>query len=138
MSCRGGFGRGPSVAESNFSCCNQVTFVQDQVCFSINITPVATEITQDLYTLNVNPTSTYVSGTLTIGTAPAGRTITVNFLLGGPGGTIVYTDTITTGTALAFTRTGFDTIQLVVAAGVAVTPNITGELCVTPRYPVSA
>ncbi|SFL55319.1 Protein of unknown function [Paenibacillus sp. 1_12] len=71
-----------------------------------------------------------------ISAAPVGRTITVNFLLGGPAGTIVETDTITPGTALAFTKTGFDTIQLEVTAG-GVTPNITGELCVTPRYPIS-
>ncbi|MFC3803462.1 DUF3992 domain-containing protein [Cohnella sp. GCM10012308] len=136
--CRGGSSRSPMVAESNFSCCTPATFVQDQVCFNINITPVATEITTNLYRLNVNPLSLFVSGTLLIGAAPAGRTLTVNFLLGGPTGTIIETDTITAGTALAFTKTGFDTIQLVVGAGAAVTPNITGELCVTPRYPLSA
>ncbi|WP_420218807.1 S-Ena type endospore appendage [Paenibacillus elgii] len=46
-------------------------------------------------------------------------------------------DTITPGTSFAFTKTGFDTILLTVAARTAVTPNITGEVCVTPRYPVS-
>ena len=111
MGCRCGSSRGPMVAESNFSCCSQVTYVQDQVCFNINITPVATEITQDLYRLNVNPMNLFVSGTIQIGAAPAGRTLTVNFLLGGPAGKIIETDTITPGTALAFTKTGFDTIQ---------------------------
>ncbi|MFB9330816.1 DUF3992 domain-containing protein [Paenibacillus aurantiacus] len=138
MGCRGSSSRSPMVAESNFSCCNQVTFVQDQVCYPINITPIAGAITQDLYRLNVNPASVYATGTITVGAAPAGRAITVNFLVGGPTGTVIETDTITPGTAFAFTKTGFDTIQLVVAAGAAVTPNITGEFCITPRYPLSA
>ncbi|OCT17208.1 hypothetical protein A8709_23465 [Paenibacillus pectinilyticus] len=126
------------VADSNFSCCSQVTYVQDQVCIPLNIVAVATAITQDLYRLNVNPLNLYVSGTILVAAAPAGRVLTVNFFLGGPTGTLIETDTLTIGTALAFTKTGFDTIQLEVAAGVGITPNITGELCVTPRYAISS
>ncbi|WP_084224575.1 DUF3992 domain-containing protein [Paenibacillus pectinilyticus] len=138
MSCRGGSSRSPMVADSNFSCCSQVTYVQDQVCIPLNIVAVATAITQDLYRLNVNPLNLYVSGTILVAAAPAGRVLTVNFFLGGPTGTLIETDTLTIGTALAFTKTGFDTIQLEVAAGVGITPNITGELCVTPRYAISS
>ncbi|WP_025849467.1 DUF3992 domain-containing protein [Paenibacillus ehimensis] len=137
MGCKFSSSRAPMVAESNFSCCSQVTFVQDQICTPINITPVATAITQVLYSINVNPINIYVSGSIMIGAAPTGRTITVEFLVGGATGTVIETETITPGTSLAFTKTGFDTILLLIAAGTAVTPNITGEICVTPRYPVS-
>lgn len=82
--------------------------------------------------------SLYVSGSISISGAPAERLLTVNWLLGGPTGTIVETDTHIPGTALIFTKTDFDTIELVVAAGTDVTPNITAEICVTARYPVSA
>lgn len=133
-----GSSSGMMVAESRFSCCNQISYVQDKVCIPINMTPADTEMTQNLYRLNMNPMNVYVSGTINVGAAPADRTITAIFLVGGPGGTIVATDTITPGSALAFTQTGFDTIQLVIGAGAAVTPNITGELCVTPRYSLTA
>jgi hypothetical protein len=38
---------------------------------------------------------------------------------------------------LAFNKTGFDTIELVVGAGEDLTPNVTGQICVTSRYAVN-
>jgi hypothetical protein len=112
--------------------------VQDQVCSDINITPITSgAFATDIYRSNLNPGRLYLSGTLLITAAPAGRTITVNFRLGGPTGTIVETDTILVGTSLAFNKTGFDTIELVVGAGTDLTPNVTGQLCLTSRYPVA-
>ncbi|QQZ64561.1 DUF3992 domain-containing protein (plasmid) [Paenibacillus sonchi] len=137
MGCKCSSSRAPMVAESNFSCCNQVTFVQDQICTPINVIPTAAAITQILYRNNLNPISLFVSGSVKIGSVPAGRSITVDFLIGGPTGTVIESDTITPGTSFGFTKTGFDTILLTIAAGTAVTPNITGEVCVTPRYPIS-
>ncbi len=136
MSCSASNVHSPMVAASNFACCAQSTYVQDQVCTQINITPVApTTTTQDLYVIDINPAKLYVTGTLSISSAPVGSTLRVNYLLGS---VLVETDTIIPGTALAFTKSGFDTIQLsyTTISGSA-TPNIVGELCLTIRYPVS-
>ncbi|MBU6146473.1 MAG: DUF3992 domain-containing protein [Paenibacillaceae bacterium] len=127
----------PRVAYSHLTCCAQSTYVQDQLCTQINIAPEIAAFAQELYVVDINPAKLFVSGTLFISAAPAGRVLTVNFFLGGAGGTLVETDTVIPGTALAFTKTGFDTIQLAVTAGIGVTPNITGELCLTVRYPVA-
>lgn len=127
----------PKVAYSHLTCCAQNTYVQDQLCTQINITPGTAAFTQELYVVNINPAKLFATGTLFISAAPANRVLTVNFFLGGATGVLVETDTVIPGTALAFTKSGFDTIQLSVTAGVGVTPNITGELCLTLRYPVA-
>jgi hypothetical protein len=138
MGCQTAFSCSPTVANSNFACSTQNTYVQDQLCSDINITPNTTgAFSAIIYQSNLNPARLFVSGTIAIGGAPAGRTIDVLFRLGGPTGTVVQTDTIVVGTALAFNKTGFDTIELVVGAGDELTPNVTGQLCITSRYPVA-
>jgi hypothetical protein len=138
MSCQTNFTCGPSVAYGSLTCSNAPTYVQDQVCSDINITPITTgAFSTDIYRSNLNPSRLYVSGFISITDAPLNRTITVNFRLGGPTGTIVETDTILPGTSLAFNKTGFDTIELVVGAGEDLTPNVTGQICVTSRYAVN-
>lgn len=127
----------PKVATSSLVCCSQSTYVQDQICTPINITPGIDAFSQELYVVDINPAKLFVTGTIAISAAPAGRVLTINFYLGGAGGTLVETDTVIPGTALAFTKSGFDTIQLAVTAGIGVTPNITGEICLTIRYPVA-
>jgi hypothetical protein len=138
MSCQTNFACGPSVAYGNVACGNTPTYVQDQVCTDINITPITTgPFSTDIYRSNLNPSRLFVSGFISITGAPITRTITVNFRIGGPAGTIIETDTILPGTSLAFNKTGFDTIELVVGAGDDLTPNVTGQLCVTSRYAVA-
>jgi hypothetical protein len=138
MSCYPRNACGAIVAESHFACTTQTTFVQDQICSTFDIAVDTIEaITTDLYRTNLNPARLYVSGTITVDSAPDARIVTVDFLLGGPTGTIIETDTILVGTSLAFTKRGFDTIRITLGAGNATTPNLTGQLCITERYPVA-
>ncbi len=126
-----------SVAYGSLTCCRQSTFVQDQVCTPINIdVNTVDQISQVIYVNNINPARLYATGYINISAAPDNRTITVYFLLGGLTGTIVEQDTIIPGTALSFTKSGFDTIQIAIAAGTDITPNVSGEFCITVRYPV--
>jgi hypothetical protein len=122
-----------------FSCCEEEVFVQDKICSDFNITPTAgVAVSQDVFRTNVNPGTLFASGTIRLDTAPAGSTFVVNWRLGGPTGTIVETDTLVAGSSISFTKTGFDTIQVVGTASAlgATTPNFAGELCITPRYPI--
>jgi hypothetical protein len=128
---------GAVVANGNFACTTQTTFVQDQICSPFDIALSTSAISTDLYRTNLNPARLYVSGTLSLDSAPVNRSLTVNFRLGGPTGIIVETDVVFPGTSLAFTKRGFDTIEIVISAGADITPNVTGQLCITERYPVA-
>jgi hypothetical protein len=128
---------GAVVANGHFACTTQTTFVQDQICSPFDIALNTGAISTDLYRTNLNPARLYVSGTLSLDSIPAGRSVTVNFRLGGPTGVIVETDVVYPGTSLAFTKRGFDTIEILISAGDVTTPNVTGQLCLTERYPVA-
>ncbi len=137
MSCTGSSSQSPSVAFSNFSCCSQSTYVQDQTCKLFDIAAPILGVNPVIFVSNFNTSRLYASGTITITTAPTDRVIEVLFLLGGPTGTIIETDTIVVGGVLTFMKTGFDTIQLTIGPGALLTPNVTGEICMNVRYPVA-
>ncbi len=128
---------GAVVADSNFACTTQTTFVQDQICSPFDIALGTGAISTNIYRTNLNPARLYVSGTISVDSVPAGRSVTVNFRLGGPTGVLVQTDVVFPGTSLAFTKKGFDTIELLISAGTNTTPNVTGQMCLTERYPVA-
>jgi hypothetical protein len=132
-----GIACGAVVADTNFACASQTTYVQDQICSPFDIALNTGAISTDIYRSNLNPAKLYVSGSLSVDSVPVGRSVTVNFRLGGPTGVIVETDVVYPGTSLAFTKKGFDTIELLISAGTVTTPNVTGQLCLTERYPVA-
>ncbi len=126
-----------NVSNGNFSCCSQKSYVQDQICFPFNIIPVTNSFFQELYVAGINPTKLFSTGTIFVSSAPVSRIITLNFYIGGSASTLVNSVQITPGTTLSFTQSGFDTIELAVSACHTNTPNITGNVCMTVRYPVN-
>jgi len=105
----------------SLSCCNEKELVQDKICSDWSITAAET-----IYIDNVS--AIVSSGYVKLNSAPAGETVTVNFLLGGT--TVATIPDIGVNSAAAFAVGRFDTIQIVPSD----TGSYLGEFCITPRY----
>lgn len=132
-------GSGAVFLGSNYACCNETAvFTQDQVCADFTIPAGTTPgTTFSIFAMNLGTkvfSSGYIEDTTAVGTTPD---ISAIFLSNGAtiGGPFNSGVTIPSGGSLTFTATKFDSIGILTR--VTPTIDITGKVCVTPRYQLS-
>ncbi|MHB0798263.1 DUF3992 domain-containing protein [Bacillus thuringiensis] len=117
-------------SSTTLSCCSDKQFVQDKVCSPWSGTVVAADITNILYTNNINQN---VIGTGFVKYDIGPGTVTIEVL--DSGGATIDSQTLEPGTSLSFTYRRFDSIQVVLPGATA--GAYQGEFCITTRYAVT-